>query len=131
MRGWQEFAQDMRQFYSVDMSCLSSHYRMEQEEYYAQTSAWTDVHPAQMLGSPTCFKKYDLLTGKQTGYWPPVCKGALGARVLPWCSVWIKSVVTRLRLLVHKPLRHVYPQRYPYSFLFETACCFVLVGVLT
>ena len=29
-----------------------------------QTSAWTDVHPGQLLGTPACFQKYDLLTGK-------------------------------------------------------------------
>ena len=42
------------------MGALSDDYHAEQKSYYMNTSQWTDTHPGQMLGSPTCFKKYDL-----------------------------------------------------------------------
>ncbi len=48
------------------LSCLfappSLGCRREQKEYYSSTAAWTDVHPSQLLGPPTAFKCYDLLT---------------------------------------------------------------------
>ena len=62
MEGWAGFTQDMRQYYGVDMGCLNEEYRREQQEYFLETSAWADVHPSQLLGSPACFKRYDLLT---------------------------------------------------------------------
>lgn len=61
MEGWAGFAQDMRQYYGVDMSCLNEEYRREQQEYFLETSAWADVHPSQLLGPPACFMRYDLL----------------------------------------------------------------------
>ena len=62
MEGWAGFTQDIRQYYGVDMGCLNEEYRREQQEYFLETSAWADVHPSQLLGSPACFKRYDLLT---------------------------------------------------------------------
>lgn len=62
MEGWASFTQDIRQYYGVDMGCLNEEYRREQQEYFLETSAWADVHPSQLLGSPACFKRYDLLT---------------------------------------------------------------------
>ena len=62
MEGWAGFTQDIRQYYGVDMGCLNEEYRREQQEYFLETSAWADVHPSQLLGSPACFKHYDLLT---------------------------------------------------------------------
>ncbi len=46
----------------VDLDCLSADFRKEQKEYYLHTSQWTDTRPHQMLGSPTCFKRYNLNT---------------------------------------------------------------------
>jgi len=60
MEGWSEFMQEMRDFYQVDMGCLTEPFRKEQKEYYLHTSQWMNVHPQQLLGSPACFKKYDL-----------------------------------------------------------------------
>eukprot|EP00967_Tisochrysis_lutea_P107220 scaffold165170_cov20-Tisochrysis_lutea.AAC.1 len=42
------------------MGCLTEPFRKEQKEYYLHTSQWMNVHPQQLLGSPACFKKYDL-----------------------------------------------------------------------
>lgn len=44
----------------VDLDCLSEAYRTEQREYYLNTSAWAEVHPAQLLGPGTLIKSYDL-----------------------------------------------------------------------
>jgi len=44
------------------MDCLSEYFRKEQKEFYLHTSQWMNVHPQQLLGSPSCFKKYDLHT---------------------------------------------------------------------
>ncbi|KAG7672538.1 hypothetical protein Ndes2526B_g08945 [Nannochloris sp. 'desiccata'] len=62
MHGWGEFIEDMREMYGVEMDCLSADYRKEQKEYYSQTSAWTDIHPSQMVGPPALIKAYDLKT---------------------------------------------------------------------
>lgn len=62
MEGWADFIADVRRYYDVKLDCLSDHFHDEQKQYYLQTSAWTDVHPAQLLGAATCFKSYDLLT---------------------------------------------------------------------
>ena len=62
MNGWGEFIHDMREMYGVDTECLSEDFRKEQREYYSDTSAWTDVHPSQMLGPPALIKAYDLKT---------------------------------------------------------------------
>lgn len=62
MEGWAEFCEEMRQYYSVDLGCLTSAYHKEQAEYYHQTALWADIHPSQMRGPAACFKEYDLLT---------------------------------------------------------------------
>lgn len=46
----------------VDLDCLSDAYRTEQREYYLNTSAWAEVHPAQLLGPGVLLKSYDLNT---------------------------------------------------------------------
>lgn len=60
MEGWADFVQDIRQYYGVNMNCLSDHFHNEQKDYYLQTSAWVDTHPSLMLGPACCFKSYDL-----------------------------------------------------------------------
>jgi hypothetical protein len=62
MYGWSEFLKEMRGYYKVDLDCLSDSYRTEQREYYLNTSAWAEVHPAQLLGPGTLIKSYDLNT---------------------------------------------------------------------
>lgn len=46
----------------VDLDCLSETYRAEQRDYYLSTSAWAEVHPAQLLGPGVLIKSYDLNT---------------------------------------------------------------------
>ena len=62
MEGWGEFNEDMKQFYGVDMACLTDTFGAEQKEYYHQATSWADVHPSQMIGPPTLFQSFDLLT---------------------------------------------------------------------
>ncbi len=46
----------------VSLDVLSDSYRDEQKDYYLHTSAWTDVHPQQLLGPAAPIVKYDLHT---------------------------------------------------------------------
>lgn len=62
MEGWAQFLVDMKNYYQVDLDVLGENYRKEQKDYYMHTSQWTDTHPQQLLGPPSCFKKYDLHT---------------------------------------------------------------------
>ncbi|KAL4445413.1 hypothetical protein ABPG77_011238 [Micractinium sp. CCAP 211/92] len=62
MEGWAEFVDEMKQYYNVDLGCLSEEYRKEQLDYFSYTAAWTDIHPSQVVGSAACFKSYDLHT---------------------------------------------------------------------
>jgi hypothetical protein len=62
MAGWAEFLKETNQYYGVDMSVLSDGFRDEQRDYYLATSSWMDIHPSQLLGPPSRFKEYDLLT---------------------------------------------------------------------
>ena len=62
MESWAEFVWEMRQFYDVDLVCLSDAFQNEQKEHYLQTSAWADVQPSQLLGPSCLFKTYDLHT---------------------------------------------------------------------
>jgi protein arginine N-methyltransferase 1 len=60
MESWAGFMHEMREFYQVELDCLSESFRKEQNEYYLHTAQWTDTHPQQMLGSPSCIKRFDL-----------------------------------------------------------------------
>eukprot|EP00884_Botryococcus_braunii_P002802 jgi/Botrbrau1/12522/Bobra.0169s0064.1 len=60
MEGWDLFVGDVKRYYGVDMDCLTDNFREEQRSYYLATSSWSDVHPSQLLSSPTCFQTYDL-----------------------------------------------------------------------
>ncbi|MEW5299181.1 MAG: hypothetical protein WDW36_002221 [Sanguina aurantia] len=60
MEGWGSFIREMKEFYQVDLDVLSEGYLSEQQDYFLHTAAWTDIHPGQLLGSPACFKRYDL-----------------------------------------------------------------------
>ncbi|KAL6777065.1 PRMT10 [Auxenochlorella protothecoides x Auxenochlorella symbiontica] len=60
--GWSDFVREVKQYYDVDMSCLTEAYQEEQADYFSRTAAWADVHPSQALGPPACLKSYDLLT---------------------------------------------------------------------
>lgn len=62
MEGWEHFVKDVKRFYNVNMDCLTPTFQEEQRVYYLGTSSWADVHPSQLLSSPTCFKSYDLAT---------------------------------------------------------------------
>lgn len=62
MENWGDFSQDVMQYYGVNLMCLEKQYKEEQRGYYLQTTCWADIHPSQLLGPPTCFKEYDLLT---------------------------------------------------------------------
>lgn len=50
----------MKAYYGVDLGVLTPDYAAEQKDYYLATSAWSEVHPSQLVGSPGVFKTYDL-----------------------------------------------------------------------
>ncbi|MEW5313505.1 MAG: hypothetical protein WDW38_005068 [Sanguina aurantia] len=60
LKGWGSFIREMKEFYQVELDVLSEGYLSEQQDYFLHTAAWTDIHPGQLLGSPACFKRYDL-----------------------------------------------------------------------
>jgi len=60
--GWQGFTEDMSKYYQVDLSCFDQAFDEEQKEFFLGTSQWTDIHPSQVLGTASCFKRYDLHT---------------------------------------------------------------------
>lgn len=62
MEGWAEFLDEMKQYYNLDLDCLSDDYRKEQQDYFSHTAAWTDIHPSQVVGTTACFKSYNLHT---------------------------------------------------------------------
>ncbi|CAG9460576.1 unnamed protein product [Pedinophyceae sp. YPF-701] len=60
IRGWDDFASDMRQTYGVDLGVMDTPYEEEQRQYFLRTSLWQDVHPQSMMGPPVVVKEYDL-----------------------------------------------------------------------
>jgi hypothetical protein len=77
MEGWGHFIKDMRQWYGVDMDCLSGKFKEEQREYFLTTSQWADIHPSQQLGPAALYKSYDLhtltLEELKVGAWGAAC----------------------------------------------------------
>ncbi|GMH33416.1 hypothetical protein BSKO_01250 [Bryopsis sp. KO-2023] len=59
--GWTYFGQDMQKLYGVSMDVLTPDFCKEQQDYYASTAQWTEIHPQQLLAPAACFKEYDLL----------------------------------------------------------------------
>lgn len=62
MEDWSGFIRDMKNYYNVEMDCLSEDYRKEQLEYFTRTGQWADVHPESLIGEPALIKSYDLKT---------------------------------------------------------------------
>lgn len=58
--GWDNFVDDTRENYGVDMSALTDTFEKEQREFFLNTSAWVDINPSQLLGAPCVVKEYDL-----------------------------------------------------------------------
>ena len=60
MGEWQNFVADVRAYYDVDMSAVTSDYEQEQREYLLHTASWSDVHPGNVLGQTSVIKHMDL-----------------------------------------------------------------------
>lgn len=61
-RGWDEFVDDTKDHYGVDMSALTDTFDAEQREFFLNTSAWVDIHPSQLLGKASVICDWDLHT---------------------------------------------------------------------
>jgi hypothetical protein len=61
MGEWQNFVADVRAYYDVDMSAVTSDYEQEQREYLLHTACWSDVHPGNVLGQTAVIKHMDLV----------------------------------------------------------------------
>ena len=59
-RGWDEFVDDTKDHYGVDMSALTETFDAEQREFFLNTSAWVDIHPSQVLGKACVICDWDL-----------------------------------------------------------------------
>lgn len=62
MAGWGAFQGEVDARYGVDVSALAPAYRAEQRLYYAETSAWADVAPGDLVGPASCIAELDLGT---------------------------------------------------------------------
>ena len=62
MNDWDTFAQEMKQFYAVDMKPLESSFEKEQADYYIYSSLWTELHPEHIVGQPVVIKRLDINT---------------------------------------------------------------------
>jgi protein arginine N-methyltransferase 1 len=62
MAGWGGFQGEVDARYGVDVSALAPAFRAEQRLYYQETSAWADVSPSDLLGTPACIAEFDLGT---------------------------------------------------------------------
>lgn len=61
-RGWDEFVDDTKDHYGVDMSALTDTFDAEQREFFLNTSSWVDIHPSQLLGKASVICDWDLHT---------------------------------------------------------------------
>ncbi|KAF2570506.1 hypothetical protein F2Q70_00004943 [Brassica cretica] len=62
MADWDNFSDEIKTYYGVDMSVLTKPFAEEQEKYYIQTGMWNDLNPLQVIGTPTIVKEMDCLT---------------------------------------------------------------------
>ncbi|KAF8046570.1 hypothetical protein N665_3609s0002 [Sinapis alba] len=62
MADWDNFSDEIKSYYGVDMGVLTKPFAQEQEKHYIQTAMWNDLNPLQVIGTPTIFKEMDCLT---------------------------------------------------------------------
>ncbi|KAG8372712.1 hypothetical protein BUALT_Bualt12G0095200 [Buddleja alternifolia] len=63
MDDWYSFINETKSYYGVDMSVLTRSFTEEQRKYYMQvTSIWNNLHPNQIIGTPTIIMEMDCLT---------------------------------------------------------------------
>ncbi|VFQ63100.1 unnamed protein product [Cuscuta campestris] len=61
MDEWNEFVNDTKDYYGVDMGVLTKPYLEEQKKFYLQTSLWGNLKPNQVIGQPAMIKEIDCL----------------------------------------------------------------------
>jgi protein arginine N-methyltransferase 1 len=59
---WQEFQEDMSQYYGVEVSALSEQFAVEQKQYFIETAVWMELKTQHVLGVPQIVKVLDLNT---------------------------------------------------------------------
>ena len=62
MRDWERFKGEMKQFYSIDCSAISSSFQKEQIDYYIYSALWTELQVEHVIGQPVVIKRLDLNT---------------------------------------------------------------------
>uniref|UniRef100_A0A7N0ZTV5 Protein arginine N-methyltransferase PRMT10 n=1 Tax=Kalanchoe fedtschenkoi TaxID=63787 RepID=A0A7N0ZTV5_KALFE len=62
MEDWYYFADEMQNDYGVNMNILSDAYSEEQRKYFLQTTLWSNLHPNQVVGTPSIIKEIDCST---------------------------------------------------------------------
>lgn len=58
---WSSFANDMKNWYEMDFSCVREDFIREQRKYYLQTSAFTNLTPKHLAGPGKPLQEMDLL----------------------------------------------------------------------
>ena len=62
MNEWNKFSGEMKQFYNIDMSSLSTSFQKEQADYYIYSSLWTELRNEHVIGQPAIIKRLNLNT---------------------------------------------------------------------
>lgn len=62
MQDWATFSAEMKGYYNVDMSVLTTPYEKEQSDYYIYSSLWTELRIEQVVGDAVVMKALDLNT---------------------------------------------------------------------
>lgn len=60
LREWEKFSEEMKEYYTIDMSALSKTFKKEQEEYFLYSSLWTELRVEHVVGQPVVIKRLDL-----------------------------------------------------------------------
>ncbi|XP_008785266.2 protein arginine N-methyltransferase PRMT10 [Phoenix dactylifera] len=61
MNDWYNFVEETETHYGVNMNVLTKPYHAEHEKYYLKTSSWSNLHPNQVIGTPSIIKEIDCL----------------------------------------------------------------------
>lgn len=57
---WEKFSDEMKEYYKIDMTGLTTTYKKEQEDYFLYSSLWTELNSSHVVGQPVVIKRMDL-----------------------------------------------------------------------
>ena len=57
---WNDFSNEMKNYYNIDMNAFDKPYKKEQKDYYIYNSIWTELRSEHVIGQPVQIKRLDL-----------------------------------------------------------------------